>query len=142
METNDNYIPKSCQLKFNLTASAKTKELTEVKELKNKTVNIVSDIQKCLKAQVIKHNKLEIKGKQEQLKKHFITALLPFVQAILRENNITSSINKTIHLMPNHFCQDLLKHISISHKEFLTNYAILHNIKTMPLYPTHMIPEE
>eukprot|EP00957_Ditylum_brightwellii_P088302 6726743-Ditylum_brightwellii.AAC.1 len=68
METNDGYTPKSCRLKFNLMFSANTKELPGFEELKDKTVNIVSHIQKHLKVQVIKHTKLEIKAKQEQLK--------------------------------------------------------------------------
>eukprot|EP00957_Ditylum_brightwellii_P136238 10389684-Ditylum_brightwellii.AAC.1 len=142
METNDDYIPKLCQAKFNLMSSANTKELPGFKELKNKTINIISDIQKHLKVQVIKHTKLEIKAKQEHLEKHFVTALWSIIQAIFRENNITSGINKTIHLMSDHLCQDLLKHSGMLHTEFLTSYAILHNIETMPLYPTHTVPDK
>eukprot|EP00957_Ditylum_brightwellii_P000571 44388-Ditylum_brightwellii.AAC.1 len=40
METDDNYIPKSYQLKFNLTSSANTKELPGFKELKTKPLTL------------------------------------------------------------------------------------------------------
>eukprot|EP00957_Ditylum_brightwellii_P192855 14683839-Ditylum_brightwellii.AAC.1 len=44
--------------------------------------------------------------------------------------------------MSDHLHQDLLKHSGMLHTEFLTNYAVLHNIKTIPLYPTHTVPDK
>eukprot|EP00957_Ditylum_brightwellii_P120033 9160108-Ditylum_brightwellii.AAC.1 len=44
--------------------------------------------------------------------------------------------------MSDHLLQELLKHTGMSHTEFPTNYAVLHNIKTMPLYLTHTVPDE
>mmetsp|Transcript_34382 Transcript_34382/g.50347 ORF Transcript_34382/g.50347 Transcript_34382/m.50347 type:complete len:114 (+) Transcript_34382:705-1046(+) len=87
METDDNYIPKLCQLKFNLMSSVNTKELPGFKELKNKTVDIVLDLQKHLKAQVIKHTKLEIKAKQEHLKN---TSLLHYGPSFKRSSERTT----------------------------------------------------
>eukprot|EP00957_Ditylum_brightwellii_P066379 5039145-Ditylum_brightwellii.AAC.1 len=76
-DTDEDFVPRSCRIKFSLNPSDNLKELTGFTELKDKCTELVNNLQQQLKQKVNKHLKLEIKQKKDMIKHHAATSFKP-----------------------------------------------------------------
>ena len=139
-EHDNDALPRSTRLKFKLNPSKEIAELPEFLELQQETLTVVQELQLKLKKQVIKHLKLEIKAKEENLKKLFADAIHTIIKVLLIELRLDDTLlHKKVNLTVDHLRQDLLKYSGLSHVEFFQLYIANHNLEDMPVYNLHQV---
>ena len=93
MESDDKYQPISTRFdKFTLTASSEVRELEEFKTLQSDTDDIMSQLRKSLRAQVIKCAKLEAANFLESLQKFLVDCISDTVAIFCTANEIEEDL--------------------------------------------------
>lgn len=130
---NDNdLIPSSARIKFELSVSDRVKEMPEYKALQEKTIEVVNEAHKGLKVQIVDASKLEIKAIMNEIQEHLVKAIRLITSSFLLLLNDKTNIDEAVYLLVKNYITDLSIHTPMNLKDFITLYKKVHTIETFP----------
>jgi hypothetical protein len=124
IEKDDDYIPVSARVKFQLQVVNEAEELPEYLLLQNKTADIVKRHQEELKVCVVDSIKLDIKAIRAARNRHYcismhaVSSLFHIAQGLDVEHS-----HHTVVALLNGYSEALLKHTGLPANEFLGLYT-------------------
>lgn len=132
MIDNEDFIPRSARIQFDLKGSNRAVELAEYKQLAEETSLLVIEFTKTLKTKIRKAAALEISAATNELRYHLAKCLRIITSAYMFKNNDTSNIDSKVHSV----ISDYLDHLSVNAKinvaTFGKIYKEVHSIDNFP----------
>ena len=130
---NDNdIIPSSARINFELSVSDRVKEMPEYKELQDKTIEAVNTAQKSFKTQIVAASKLELVAITNEIKFHLIKSIRLITNSLLLYYNDTTNLDEAVYLLAKHYLPQITIHIPMNLRDFIILYKKVHTIETFP----------
>jgi hypothetical protein len=132
MIDNEDFIPRSARIQFDLKGSKRAIELPEYKQLAEETSDLVADFTKNLKTQIIKAAAIEIKAAENELRYHLSKCVRIITSAFLINKNDTSNVDSTVYKLAQRFLDDISINCTMNLATFEKIYKEVHTIETFP----------
>ena len=132
MNDNEDFIPRSARIQFDLKGSKRAIELPEYKQLAEDTSTLVADFTKNLKKQIIKAAAIEIKAAETELRYHLSICLRIITSAFLINTNDTSNVDATVYKLASRFIDHISVNCKMNLATFVKIYKEVHTIETFP----------
>ena len=130
---NDNdFIPRSARLKFNLTGSDRAAELPEYKQLAEDTSTLVNEFQQTLKEQIIKATRLEVAAAENEIRLHLAKCMRIITSSFLISENDPNNVDQQVHLLAQRAIVALSINAPMDLNTFVRIYKEVHTIETFP----------
>ena len=132
MVNDKELIPKSARIKFELSVSDRVKDMPEYKALLDQTNNVVSETHKSFKELIVSASKLEITAITNEIKTHLVKSIRLITNACLLYNNNDSNVDGQVHILAQHYLDNISVHTPMTLATFIKLYKEVHTIETFP----------
>jgi len=134
MEDEEDFIPRSARLKFDLNVSKRTDELPEFKTLKGSTEVSIMDFQKKLKADIIAATRLELKLLHQQALEDLCQAIGSITEAFLIIDDNDVQLKHTLGMtIAERYRDEILANMGgATYDDFIAMYQTTHGLETAP----------
>jgi hypothetical protein len=133
MENDDEYIPRSARVKFELLVSKKVDESPAFAVLREETATIIMDFQKSLKSKILAATKLEVTSLETTIKEDLAKAICIATRAFLiADGHSTVNHHRVVNTLLDRHHEALLKHATTTLAEFRSIYKEQHGLDELP----------
>ena len=130
---NDNdMIPKSARIHFELSVSDRVKDMPEYKALLDHTTDVVTETHESFKKLIVSASKLEITAITNEIKIHLVKSLRLIANAYLIYKKTDSNVDEQVYLLALHYIDHISVHTPMTLAEFVKLYKEVHTIDTFP----------
>ena len=140
LEKNDDVIPISAKVGFNLQVIKEAEELEEFKELQNQTNTTVAKFQKELKKHIIEAAKIEQQTMINMVIKHYCKSIHSTVKLFLQAQGCpTTQAHSVVSTLLELYSNVLLEHVTILLQDLHAAYKATFTLDTFPIIETPQV---
>jgi hypothetical protein len=135
LNDNEDFIPRSARLAFQLSGSKRTEQRPEFIALAEETTIMVTTYRKALRDQVIKALTIEITTIEEETAEHLLKAIRIITKSIMITNKDKSDADSKVNVLMKSYLTTLSTYCPMTMPTFLELYKKIHGLEVFPPPP-------